>query len=214
MLIDSKTRQSKCDLTPSVFKSPASFVHLVLPCNTPFHDIYVARTVDRLGEFPGLKNPLFALEDVEVVVGRMKAGMSLGTKRGAENDQVLGDGRMYNVHGAHRASGVVEYPFRSVRVEDDGGRCFMEGYCPQRCGRRELGVFGRKVRYNVPYNPVHVVSVGRNSVLGETVEVCLVKHIPPVLQTRNEHISGHQNATANATDLNFVEPPARRVGEV
>jgi len=62
-------------------------------------------------------------------------------------------------------------------------------------------------------NSVHVVAVDRNSVLGETVEVRLVKDIPPVLRTRNEDLSGHQSANADATDLDFVEPLAYSVGE-
>ena len=77
-----------------------------------------------------------------------------------------------------------------------------------------MRVFGRKVRHNVLDNTIHVVSVNRNSVFGEAVELRRVKRIPLVLQTRNEDPSGHQNATADATDLDFVEPLTYNVGEV
>ena len=85
-------------------------MHLVLPRHAPFHEVDVTRTIDRLRELAWLEDPLFTLEDVEVVVGGVKTGVSLGSKRGAEYDQVLGDRRMNDVHGAHSASGVVEYP--------------------------------------------------------------------------------------------------------
>jgi len=62
-------------------------------------------------------------------------------------------------------------------------------------------------------NPVHVFAVNRNSVLGELVEVRWVKHVPLVLQTRNENPPGCHNATADATNLDFVEPLASSVGE-
>jgi len=85
-------------------------MHLVLPCHTTFHEIDITRTIDRLSEITGLKDPLLAMEDVEVVVGSVKTGMSLSSKWGAENDQVLGDGRMDDIHGTHGTSGVVEHP--------------------------------------------------------------------------------------------------------
>ena len=40
-------------------------------------------------------------------------------------------------------------------------------------------------------DPVHVLAVDRNSVLGETVEVRRIEHIPLVLSTRNEDPSIH-----------------------
>ena len=159
-------------------------MHLVLPCNTPFHEVDVTGTVDRLSEISRLKDPLFTLEDVEVVVGGVKTGMSLGTKRGAENDQVLGDGRVDDIHRTHRTSRVVEHPLRGVGIENDGRRCFLEGYCPQRGGWRELRVFGRKVRHDVVDNSAHVFTVNRNSVLGEAVEARWVKNVPLILQAR------------------------------
>ena len=81
-----KTRQPEQNLTPSVFESPASFVHLVLPCHAPFHEVDIAGSIDRLCEFAGLKDPLLALEDVEVVVSGVKTTMSFGSEWGAEND--------------------------------------------------------------------------------------------------------------------------------
>ena len=62
-------------------------------------------------------------------------------------------------------------------------------------------------------NPVHVFAVNRNGVLGEAVEVRRVKHVPPVLQTQDEDPPGYQSATADATNLDFVEPLASNIGE-
>ena len=85
-------------------------MHLVLPRHTPFHEVDITGSIDRLCELAGLKDPLLALKDVEVVVGGVETAMSFGSEWGAENDQVLGDGRMNDVHGTHRASGIVEHP--------------------------------------------------------------------------------------------------------
>jgi len=109
-------------------------VHLVLPCHSSFHEVDITGTIDSLREFAGFEDPLFAMEDVEVVVGSVKTGMSLGSEWGAKNDQVFGDGRMDDVHGTHGASSVVEHPLRSVGIKNDGGRGFLEGYGPQRRG--------------------------------------------------------------------------------
>ena len=62
-------------------------------------------------------------------------------------------------------------------------------------------------------NPVHIVPVDGNSVLGETVKVRRIEHIPTILRTRDEDHSSRTNATFDATDLDFVEPLAHSVGE-
>ena len=85
-------------------------MHLVLPRHPPFHEVDIAGSIDCLGELAGLKDPLLALEDVEVVVGGVKTAMSLSSEWGTENNQVFGDGRMDDVHGTHRTSGIVEHP--------------------------------------------------------------------------------------------------------
>jgi len=59
--------------------------------------------------------------------------------------------------------------------------------------------------------PVHVVAVDCNSVLGETVEARRIENIPLVLQGRD---LSHYNATGNATDLDCVEPLASDVKKV
>ena len=87
-------------------------MHFVLSRHTPFHEVDIAGTVDGLGEFARLEDPLLALEDVEIVVGGVKTGVPFGSKWGSENDQVLGDRGVDDVHCAHRAPGVVENPLR------------------------------------------------------------------------------------------------------
>ena len=76
-----------------------------------------------------------------------------------------------------------------------------------------LRVFGREVRHDVLDDAVHVVPVSRNGVLGETVKVGGIKHIPAILKTRNESHSGCWNATFDATDLDFVKPSGHNVGK-
>lgn len=55
--------------------------------------------------------PLLALQDVEVVVGGVSAGVAFCAERRSEDDQVFGYAGVDQVHGAHGAAGVVEEPF-------------------------------------------------------------------------------------------------------
>ena len=86
-------------------------MHLVLLGDAAAHEVHVTRTVPFHFECARLERPLFADEDVEIVVGGVQARVALGAKRRAKDDEVLGDAGVYNVHGAHRAACVVEHPF-------------------------------------------------------------------------------------------------------
>lgn len=108
------------DPATSVLKSEASFRHLVLL------DLTTAQVVDRtLGISLGLVlagdvSLLLAVQDVEVVVGGMAAGVALSADRSTEDNQVLRDRGVDDVHGAHGATGIVEDP---VLLDiDDVGR--------------------------------------------------------------------------------------------
>lgn len=69
------------------------------------------------------ERPLLSDQNVKVVVGGVYTSMSLRAKRGPEDDEVLGDARVDDVHRAHGTPGVAEYPFSMVGVQSDlGGR--------------------------------------------------------------------------------------------
>ena len=82
--------------------------------------VHAAGAVPLHMELPGAEGPLLADEDVEVVVGGVQAGVALCAERGAKDDEVLGDGGVDDVHGAHGPACVVEHPLGGVGVERDG----------------------------------------------------------------------------------------------
>lgn len=76
--------------------------------------MYRAFVVDLGEQATGQKGGLGALEDVEVVVGGMAAGVALGADGSAEEDQILGDRGMQDVHGAHGPACIIEHPLPGV----------------------------------------------------------------------------------------------------
>lgn len=92
-------------------------MHLVLLGDTTAHEVHVTRSVPLHLQRARLERPLLADEDMEVVVGGVKARVALRTERRAKDDEVLGDARVDDVHRAHRAAGIVEHPFGAVRVD-------------------------------------------------------------------------------------------------
>lgn len=141
-------------------------MHLVLLGDAPTHEVHVAGAVALHLERAGAERPLLADEDVEVVVGGVEARVTLGAERRAKDDEVLGDARVDDVHGAHRAAGVVEDPLRAVRVER---------YVRARVGRGEVGEDVRDHARGV---------VGRGGERGELqlVEVDRVEYVPSILE--------------------------------
>ena len=92
-------------------------MHLVLLGDTTAHEVHITRSVALHLQRARLERPLLADEDMEIVVGGMKARVALRTEWRAKDDEVLGDARVDDVHRAHRAAGIVEDPFGAVRVE-------------------------------------------------------------------------------------------------
>jgi hypothetical protein len=105
-------------------------MHLVLLGDTTAHEMHVTRSIPLHLQRARLERPLLADEDMEVVVGGVKARVALRTERRAEDDKVLGDARVDDVHRAHRAAGIVEHPFGAVRVD---------GYARVGIGGGEIG---------------------------------------------------------------------------
>ena len=155
--------------TPNIFHGPASLMHLVLLGDATTHEVHIARPVSLHLQRARLERPLLPDEDMEVVICGMKARMALRTERRAKDDEILCDARVYDIHRAHRATGVIEYPFGAVRVD--------------RYAR--VGVGGGQIGEDVRDHAWCVV--GRCGERGELqlVEIDRVKYIPSVLGVKN-----------------------------
>ena len=121
----------------------------------------ISRSIYLLLNVPRAERPLLTMEDMEVIVRRVKAGVSFGAEWGAEYDEVFSDGGVDDVHGTHSTTSVVEDPFFGIGVEGDelvitpreadacGGE---EGGWEGRGGRGDLRVFGGEVLDDVGYH--------------------------------------------------------------
>lgn len=108
-------RQHRGDPALGELERPAALVHLILLDDSTLHMIHDSLGVPLLDERMGRIRPLLALEDVEVVVGRVPAAVALGAQRRAKDDQVLGDAGVDDVHATHGAPGIVEHPLGRER---------------------------------------------------------------------------------------------------
>ena len=152
-------------LTSGVLEREAALVHLVLLDVPARKMVDLAGAVDLHLQLGRVERPLLADEDVEVVVGGVHAGVALRAHGGAEDDEVLGDARVDDVHRAHRAAGVAQHPLGGVGVQGDRG------------GR----VFGGEVGDDVGDYGVDVIWMGGDGRLREFVQIAGVEDIPPVL---------------------------------
>ena len=126
------------------------------PSRVPFH-LQIRR----------VESPLFANQDIEVIISGMNTTVTFSANGGTEDDQVFGDTGMNDVHGTHGTSGVVKHPFLGVGVEsDDAG-----------------GVGFSEVGDDVVDHVICVIGswCGGDRFLGEFVEVFRGEDIPPVL---------------------------------
>jgi hypothetical protein len=144
-------------------------MHLVLLGDTTAHEVHITRLVPLHLQGARLERPLLAHEDMKVVVGGVKARVSLRTEWRAKDDEVLCDARVDDVHRAHRAAGIVEHPFGAVRVD--------------RYAR--VGIGGGKIGEDVRDHAWCVV--GRRGERGELqlVEMDRVENIPSILGIKN-----------------------------
>ncbi len=140
-------------------------MHLVLLNVPTWQVVHGARTVDLHGEIRGIERPLLPNEDVEVVVGSVHAGVALGTEGRAEDDEVLGDARVDDVHRTHCTTGVADHSLGGIGVEGDDRRRVLRG---------EVGDDMRD-------NGVDVVRMRLDRVLGEGMEGLGGENIPAVL---------------------------------
>ena len=151
----------------SKLQSKTALVHLILLHRSPLQQMNISRYIYFLLNIPCTERPLLTMEDMEVIVRRVKAGVSFGAEWGAEYDEVFSDGGVDDVHGTHGTASVVEHPFLGVGVESDDA------------GGVGFGEVGNDV-------VDHVICVigsccGGDRFLGEFVKVFGGEDIPPVL---------------------------------
>jgi hypothetical protein len=141
--------------------------------------VLVARPVHLLLETARRECPLLTLEDVEEVVGRVQARMALRTERRAEEDEVLRDAGVDDVHGAHGAAGVVQDPVVLVMMRDR-----RRGVVNVKMdAARHSGVGGGEVCEDMREHSVGVVGIERDGLLGDGMKLDRVKDIPPMLRS-------------------------------
>jgi hypothetical protein len=61
------------------------------------------------------RGPLLTFQYVEVIIRGMSSRVSFRTQRCSKDDQILGDTGVYNVHGAHCPTRIIEHPFIGQR---------------------------------------------------------------------------------------------------
>jgi hypothetical protein len=135
------------------------------------------------------KSPLFALQNVEVVICRVTACVAFCAERCAEYDEVLGYGGVDEVHGAHSATGVVEEPFVCVRANLSGsipdGVCRWRGMVRERVDGDRVGAMGfTESRHNMMSYAGCRVGVESHGFFGQLVELWWVEDVPLVLVAR------------------------------
>lgn len=124
-------------------------------------------------QLSGLECPLFADENVEVVISGVQTSMTLGTQWCAKYNKVFSDACMDDVHGTHGTPCITEYPFFSVRVQ----------------GNLVSRVSAGQVLNDVIYHPSSIIGRCLDGLLGKLVKECRLKDIPPLLPWHYQSIS-------------------------
>ena len=140
-------------------------MHLILLHMASWQVVHTASGVPLHLQLGWCEGPLLADEDVEVVVGGVHACVALGADGGAEDDEVLGDAGVDNVHATHGTAGIVEHPLGRVGVD----------------GNDAWGVLSREVGDDVGNDGVDVIWVFVYGCLCQVTEVFRREDIPPVL---------------------------------
>ena len=129
--------------------------------------VHASRRVPLHLQVRRVERPLFANQDIEVIISGMDTTVSFGTDRSTEDDQVFGDTGMDDVHGTHGTASVIEHPFLGVGVESDDAGWVGFGEVGDDVVDHVIGVIGRWC--------------GGDCFLGEFVKVFRGEDIPPVL---------------------------------
>jgi len=159
-------------------------MHLVLLRRESWQEMHIPRLVSLHLQRARCERPLLTLQNMEVIICGVEARVALCAEGGAEDDQVLRNRRVYNVHSAHCAARVVEQPLRRLAVRELPvcGRGGVAGIDVKRNdGRRvRLG----EVREDVLDHAVCVVWGGGYGGLREFMQECGIEDIPPGLVLR------------------------------
>ena len=70
-------------------------------------------------ELTGSECPLLSDEDIEVVVCSVQSSVSFRPERGTEDDEILRDACVDDVHGTHGTTSIVENPFLLIGVDSN-----------------------------------------------------------------------------------------------
>ena len=154
-------------LTSCIFERKAPFVHFILFCSSPRKIVYASRRVSFHLQRARPERPLFSNQNIEIVVRGVQSRMTFRSQWCAEDDQVLGDARVDDVHGTHSAARVAEHPFLLVWVKPDLSRWV-------RCGQVGDDVVDHGIG-------VRWVRSGRDSGLRKLVKRLGVEDIPLIL---------------------------------
>lgn len=152
--------------TSCVLERKAALMHLVLLDVSTGKMVHTARLVHLHLELRWVERPLLADKDVEVVIGSVHAGVALGAQGCAEDDEVLGDAGVDDVHATHGTAGIVEHPLGRVGVD----------------GNDAWGVLSREIGDDVGNDGVDVIRVFVYGCLCQLMEVFGREDIPPVLR--------------------------------
>lgn len=85
-------------------------MHLVLLRYTSRHEMDHAWSITLHLKLTGSESPLFSNENMEIIVRGVNASVSFGSKWCTEDNKVFCDARVDDVHRAHGASSIIEYP--------------------------------------------------------------------------------------------------------
>lgn len=104
--------QHRWDPTLGQLQRPASILwhHILLDRAAP-QMVDTSRRIMFCLERTCRERILATRQDVEVVVCGVSSSVTLGSNGSSEEDQVLGDGSMNDVHASHSTTGIVKHPF-------------------------------------------------------------------------------------------------------
>ena len=109
---------------------------------------------------------LLANKDMEVIICSMSSGVTFCANRRSEEDQVLGEGGVKDIHSTHCATGIVEEPFRAVSK-----RVLIHSSGNSR-------VQSEQTRPNILEHGGGVLMIDGNNIFGNLVDFDRIKDIP------------------------------------
>lgn len=79
--------------------------------------VYASRWISFHLQASWLESPLFTDENIEIVVYGMEPSVPFGAQRRSENEYVLCNTGVDDIHSAHSTASIVEDPFGFVGVD-------------------------------------------------------------------------------------------------